>query len=687
MVKGACGILLTAALFWPVAGWIMTHVKVSAEEREHLAQQFAEPTACQPEPGERLTYQAGLVCLPLLIFAFAFAFRRRPRFFRFVRGAQGAGEAPECPRLLLALGWLFRMVLEVVFAALLLYVVWTSVRGDAYFHLREQPFFRHGWIAAPVLAVCLLGFCWCGPDWAPARWAASLLAAALVTATFTASLLSDRDPYLVHPHFNVAYAPVVQVQQGKALLVDAFSQYGLYPQFLRPLFALTGVSVWKFSAVMGVLTAGCLAVLWLFLRRATTHPLAALLGFFALVFTAWFHNLPRPSPFQVLDLYYQYFPIRVLFPALALPLAWCHFTAPTRWTYWGTMAVLAAGVLWNSDSGLPTFLAWVGTLGYAALAESGLRVRLRALAGHGAAAGLALALVVGGYSALVFAFYGAFPRYGQFLVYQKLFYVSGFYMTPMPYPATWLLVVLVYLVGLAYAARALAEGRATVKAKLVLLVSLLGAGLFAYYQGRSHPQVLELAWWPAFILLALFLDELVPLLKWRFPRPLPCVSAAIILWLLASSTCGAFGRAGRAWGWARQHLAEAVARPPSAIDGDAALLKAAAGRREALVLCLWEPIVHQKSGVRSVSDSSLFQLLLMEDFQKLQRRLESHPDVKVLVEKGIYQEYYWMNAGSKPLVDWLRTRYEVTAEGPICYLLQSREDLVAAGAPVPPSHP
>jgi hypothetical protein len=37
-------------------------------------------------------------------------------------------------------------------------------------------------------------------------------------------------------------------------------------------------------------------------------------------------------------------------------------------------------------------------------------------------------------------------------------------------------------------------------------LSVLGLGLFSYYQGRSHDHNLPSVWWPAFILLTIFVD-------------------------------------------------------------------------------------------------------------------------------------------------------------------------------------
>src|SRR5262249_110267 len=131
---------------------------------------------------------------------------------------------------------------------------------------------------------------------------------------------------------------------------------------------------------------------------------------------------------------------------------------------------------------------------------------------------------------------------------------------------------LVYLAGLAYAATALVHRTDTPRARLVLLLSVLGAGLFAYYQGRSHPHVLMLACWPCFLLMALFLAEL---LAWSagVRRPLAAVAAGLMAWFLAGSSWSLFAQA--------EFVRDAVARPfgiladrrPSPVAAEVELLR------------------------------------------------------------------------------------------------------------------
>src|SRR5439155_9008710 len=87
---------------------------------------------------------------------------------------------------------------------------------------------------------------------------------------------------------------------------------------------------------MGLLVALSYTMRWVFLRQAIANPLVALAGFLALVFNGWFcflENGHHPTE-RYLNLYFQYLPIRFIFPAVAVLLAWAYARRPGRWLYW-----------------------------------------------------------------------------------------------------------------------------------------------------------------------------------------------------------------------------------------------------------------------------------------------------------------------------------------------------------------
>ena len=157
-------------------------------------------------------------------------------------------------------------------------------------------------------------------------------------------------------HLNTVLYSMVQVMGGQHLLVDVIPQYGLYAEFLKPWFALVGLSVPHFVlALSGLQLLAMVALvftLWRFLRSNALLWLgSATFGW--LMMMNW-----SDVVFDRLDPYFQYFPVRVVFPAVSVALAGAYLRRRTSpWAVAG--AVFGGlGVWWNVDSGAVTLVAW-----------------------------------------------------------------------------------------------------------------------------------------------------------------------------------------------------------------------------------------------------------------------------------------------------------------------------------------
>jgi hypothetical protein len=156
-------------------------------------------------------------------------------------------------------------------------------------------------------------------------------------------------------------------------------------------------------------------------------------------------------------------------------------------------------MFWNLDTGLVVFVALTAFL--ALIPANFVRVRVFRAA----------AAMVGALSALLLISVALYLRAGAFvdptasLHSLRVFYLLGFMMLPMPgFPHVWMAAVLLSAVTIAVAAVYHLENNS--EWELAGFVALLGAGLFSYYNGRSHGQVFILESWP-FVVLTMFLID------------------------------------------------------------------------------------------------------------------------------------------------------------------------------------
>jgi hypothetical protein len=85
--------------------------------------------------------------------------------------------------------------------------------------------------------------------------------------------------------------------------------------------------------------------------------------------------------------------------------------------------------------------------------------------------------------------------------YQNIFYNTGYGMLPMPYFHMWNIVLYTYLLGLVYTLTKVMKPSICSHSVQVFFLTVLGLGLFVYYQGRSHDEVFSFVWYPAIIIM------------------------------------------------------------------------------------------------------------------------------------------------------------------------------------------
>lgn len=497
-------VTVTAMAFTALAFAIAPWISLPPPNREILA----VATNIKPEPVESTLYLVALLFFPSALLLVS-------RFSWMSRLETLVGRAPRA-------AFFASVVLVVSFC------VW-AIFGDHFFYgqLNAVMFERVSWVVCAVAALVAV-------LWRPALESrlVELMLAAVVIATGLMfgmlGVLPATDPYIGYSdgHFEAMFFPIVRNHLGGALASQCANQYGLYPGFLAPLFKIVGLTVARYSIVMSLLAVACLLGMWSVMRREIKRVWVATGVWLSMVSFCFYAMGPyvkevhegRPG-----DPYFQYLPLRVLFPVLALWFASRDKAASRPRLHRGLAhAVLALGPLWNLEMGLVGWFAWSLFLGYRALDVFGVSWRgLAGLARHLGASLASLSLVAIAFFLYHRVLYGEPPVWGSLITYQRIFYGSGFYMLPMKVPHTWMIASALYVFGLATSLSALGKQRAPDDRHsnaIVFLLSVLGPGIFIYFQGRSHNGSLPFVTYPAWILAGLFIDRALDVHSGRIVR-------------------------------------------------------------------------------------------------------------------------------------------------------------------------
>ena len=599
-------------------------VPVPVVDPAFLVRNFLLPVErFQPEPLERLTYLVATLLLPLAIVGILHVLQRilrnvsdraiRALWFGLMTGAIGAVVA-------------FAIQLPADIPVL-----------SQFFPPTPHPGLRFG--AGLLLAAFILIL-------APRisnSWIARVLVSGTLCILTTLALfnVSNTTPgsrdHVEGMHLDAVIYSVAQVAQGRGLMVDATNQYGLYPQFLEPVFRIVGLSVASFTLTLWLLLSASFVViahlLWKSIKNRWLVPLAVLCVAHYSYFAARVY-LPD-------DPYQQYHPIRFLFPCLGLYLFARYIARPSMTAYYISTVTASLAILWNPDSGLAVFGAWLALLVYREFLTAPTASAFRS-ASAAVLRTLAVFLsVVAAYSAYVLVRYHAWPDWRMLTVNLPVFYQYGGMMLPLPSNHPWMLVITLYVLTLARAGVSLLRGdRAQ---QLPLVTAVLGTGLFAYYQGRSHDNNLVLVIWPAIILLALYTDELLAWLK----RP----NDQMARWVAALATYGLVfflsfsivlipdtAKATRSFLWAK--VQSVRADESGTLRQDIQFIRRHSRPGQAIVIFALSPgVYHVETGTKSaLTTPGYIELLWRSHLDELERQVAALPDVPIFIQDGIVSD-------------------------------------------------
>ncbi|MCX6008149.1 MAG: hypothetical protein NTZ34_12945, partial [Chloroflexi bacterium] len=305
-----------------------------------------------------------------------------------------------------------------------------------------------------------------------------------------------------------------------------------YPYFLEPIFKIIGLHIILLTTVLGLLLAGFFAILFFLIKQLVKSRVIALCAFLAMPGAwLWAQCFTEYGPV------FQHWPHRVLFPGLLLLIVWFYQKAMGKFKsllYCLAFVVCGMAVLWNFNTGVVVFGSWVLFLSWETLGQwrsLHFKKTAKAIMRHSSIALTVVILSVGSLSIYTYLRSGVFPDILAALRYQGIFYGSGFSMIPMPLIHPWNLIVLIYCVGICISFSRLAKKMVgvnlaedplqTSRVNMIFIISIMGAGLFSYYQGRSADASLLDSFWPAFFLMALFADGLLEHLSINLNKSFP----------------------------------------------------------------------------------------------------------------------------------------------------------------------
>jgi hypothetical protein len=419
-------------------------------------------------------------------------------------------------------------------------------------------------------------------------------------------------------HANIiAYA----LSQAAAGHTD-YHQYGFYARMLAPFFKFNSTTLFNISLLMGLLfIIGCLAIyrtLSGIVKNQIAVPAFALLFFLS---SGTWSFLDAGKAQVSIDPYFAYYPIRFLFPALIVLFFYLQTAYKEKYLIAICGLLGGASLWWNFDSGVATAGATSATMFLQVIFS---RKRFADTIRFGI---FLLAMSISFFLLLlIFSIQqGGIISPIESLKYVELFSRSGYMMLPLPaLPAPWLLIAGLYLLGIIVGLHGLISGKSTVFHKMSLFLAILGIGLFTYYQGRSHLFNLPPVIWPALLLLFIFSDRLLRMLRCGLLHGsfklalLPTV-------FLTFCALATIIRGGNMLGVGVMRTCRGVLSPvrSSLVEQNTTFIIENAGKSKKVnIVNFMQGVYYAETGLRAgISDFNMVEIFFQEDWQRIVNKL------------------------------------------------------------------
>ena len=418
-------------------------------------------------------------------------------------------------------------------------ILFYALQRNGAFYIQGIALYQFPWMVLGIDLLLILAAYYENKH--PSKWLTRLSGTVVVVSLlavlvfiFFASFITEYDPYMygLTPHFSAYMYSIDQVFKGKTILFDISTQYGFYPYFLEPIFKFIGMGISQVTVLMSVE----MVVFFIIIFFIASRMVKSRLVYACAVWVIPGAVLWERNNYANYENQFQYWPHRVLFPGLILLVIWLYQKASgsvKTIIFYSAYLLCGIGLLWNFDTGVIVLLCWTIFRGWEALG------RWHKLGAKKTILTMVLAVV---YALIVsilsfglvylYTFFrsGHFPDFNNYFYYQFIFYGSGFGMLPIPpWFHLWMFVALTYALGLYLAISRMCQNlgeknrpvdrQADIRNNMIFIISVMGAGLFSYYQGRSHDANLLVTFWSAWLLFVLFADDVFQQFFAYFRKP------------------------------------------------------------------------------------------------------------------------------------------------------------------------
>jgi hypothetical protein len=357
------------------------------------------------------------------------------------------------------------------------------------------------------------------------------LVSAMVPLAYLSRLVisSTHDETTFFWHYQLVIHPIVQAWLGSGIYLNQESLYGIYPIFLIPLWQLLGPpTTTLITVVMASLLFFANASFVGFMFRFNRYKgLAIAFALLAIIFTLHFY------PFWPGDSYFQFFPLRLVFPAIAVAFM-CFQATSVRFTYISYL-ILSFGVFWNFETGIIALVSF-GT--YAVFVDYLPQWRhfSRTVIKHAGMSGCGLLIALFVISAYYELKFGTKPDWSALTKYIRI-YASGVHAIPMPMWGAWIIPAVIYLGALFVGVRSLGKQQSRVDREryaALLAIAVMGILFSKYYQNRSVALQLIFSSLPSLLCLGFLVDIGLARLQGSATRTAQILALAIVAPLLSA---------------------------------------------------------------------------------------------------------------------------------------------------------